>query len=1475
MPILSVLNGSIFTHAVKSDDASAGSAYQVVPESPNIHSMSGYFAHGVSFNNDGSKAYLVDMEISGSTSFSISEYSLSTPYDLATSTYTTKKLAAYPNLSDTFHTNWNNDGTKIYVGAEMQSGTTDRPRIVEFNVSTPYDISTMSTTPNTYITSINYIKNLTWNNDGTKMFASIDGSGILEVTASTPYSLSGSTKITHSSTSIVGTNDRLWGIDFNKTGTIAFIVQSQVTDDKIWKLELSTPYDLTTSSITDTYITTDYDIDYPYSLTVADDYLIIHGNTNQNGRAFTYFDSSVIGTINALETEATMLGRAYIDTSDANAEYDYYSGNITILDNGTKVMYSGNYRDGSNNLHRDLRISTLSTAYDISTSSTASSINELENLSGYPMLDKVSKDHWISDDGMTLYVMFSNTATGQQFWYRSIYKFSLSSAWDITTVTSWNPTQTFTLTSSTTAEEAAGMGSSDHFPISFWFNNDGSKLFVLTGYPNWNQDVQMLEYPLSTPYDLSTAGTRSWHNFEATSTTNQVSGGTQFVPTRVEFNDDGTKLYGVFSASGFVVGITSWTLGTAWDISTLSKDAWEQDISDSYTNDSGQVLGTSSRGTFPTAFANDNFYIVDIYSSDGGLDTNPLYRWDVSNLNYNYSGAKVLNTYTISNNTSGNTVNEGDSVVFTITSTGIPDGSTVYWEVDPYSFTEIDDFDSATRSGTATFSNSQATVTVNVLNDILDESGENERFNLRISRNQNVYSEFSPLASSALISIGEVAWITLGHSIQTPGLAYSDTLSSGKTSKGMNSTSTVVSSHKKDDGSNTSSGEVYIYNNSTGALERTITNPNTYGTSQDDYFGFGVSISENYVIASAPYEDTGSGSGSGKAYVFNLSDGSLKYTLNNPNTYGSQANDGFGTAVALTDDYAVVGTYQEDSGTYGTSAGAAYIFDMSDGSLAYTLNNPDSEPGTTDWFGYSVALNENFALVGAPYESFDNSQENEGGKAYLYRLDTGALVHTIDNPGASGASFHANDQFGYHVALTNKHIVVSARGATSVDDSGTNTNSGRVDVFNLTDASHIYSKNNPAYGGQNDYFGLAVHGSDNFLIVGARDLDGTNSGAAYIYNINSGSYMTTISNPNTYGNSTNDYFGSPVSILDNGNSAIGAMNEDSAPSGSLVINTGALYIYDSVYPTPTGGYTYKAIGDRGLIGGASSSTYKNKIQYFDITTTGDASDFGTVSQGGYRAGISNGTRGYFGGGSTTEETGGGTSTVNWVTTSITSNAYQWTNLLGATAFSAGVSDGNRGVIFGGAESFNNVSTVMHYISLDIAELQGADFGDLALSIAQSAGAADATYGIKAGGYYSSYTRRIQTEKFTIQTTGSSSQLGDLTEARRKLTGTSNGTRALFAGGKDYSAVSTIDYLTIASDTDATDFGDLSSNLYGVSACSNETRAVFGGGYSGSGGNGSTALQYVSYDTPGTASSFGSLVSGTNSEGGAGLSGAGA
>ena len=243
----------------------------------------------------------------------------------------------------------------------------------------------------------------------------------------------------------------------------------------------------------------------------------------------------------------------------------------------------------------------------------------------------------------------------------------------------------------------------------------------------------------------------------------------------------------------------------------------------------------------------------------------------------------------------------------------------------------------------------------------------------------------------------------------------------------------VVGVSAEDDADGTESGKAYIFDATTGSLLHTINNPNAYGTGAGDQFGYSVAISGNYAVVGAWQEDDSSGLQSGKVYIFDVTTGSLLQTLNNPNAYDTSANDSFGYSVAISGNYAIVGAWQEDDSS-GLQSGKAYIFDVTTGSLLHTLNNPNAYgTSTSDGFGYSVSISGNYAVVGAYAE--DGAGSTDSGKAYIFDVTTGSLLHMINNPNAY--STPVNDYFGTSVAISGNRAVV---GAVYEDDaSGTDS----------------------------------------------------------------------------------------------------------------------------------------------------------------------------------------------------------------------------------------------------------------------------------------------------------------------------------------------------------------------------------------------------------------------------------------------------
>jgi len=223
---------------------------------------------------------------------------------------------------------------------------------------------------------------------------------------------------------------------------------------------------------------------------------------------------------------------------------------------------------------------------------------------------------------------------------------------------------------------------------------------------------------------------------------------------------------------------------------------------------------------------------------------------------------------------------------------------------------------------------------------------------------------------------------------------------------------------------NGSSGKVYVYNVTTGTLTHTLSNPVGDGTAPGDNFGFSVAISETYIVVGA----IGTAD-SGKVYVFNVTTGALLRTINNPNAFGTTDFDNFSSSIAVSGNYIIASAWAEDS-PGGTTSGVVYVFSASTGALIYTLNDPNAF-GTTagDQFGSSVSAFGNYAIIGATGE--DDAGGTTSGKSYVFDITTGVMVYTVNNPNTFTTS--SADQFGNSVAISGSYAVVGAR---TEDDSG-------------------------------------------------------------------------------------------------------------------------------------------------------------------------------------------------------------------------------------------------------------------------------------------------------------------------------------------------------------------------------------------------------------------------------------------------------
>ena len=154
-------------------------------------------------------------------------------------------------------------------------------------------------------------------------------------------------------------------------------------------------------------------------------------------------------------------------------------------------------------------------------------------------------------------------------------------------------------------------------------------------------------------------------------------------------------------------------------------------------------------------------------------------------------------------------------------------------------------------------------------------------------------------------------------------------------------------------------------------------------------------------------------------------------------------------------------------------------------------------------------------------------------------------------------------------------------------------------------------------------------------------------------------------------------------------------------------------------------------GGRGIFWGGNNGSSQNIIQFVQISTQGNASDFGDLTTATTAGGsCASATRGLYGGG----QNPGTTDTIEFITIATTSNAVDFGNLQVQRDFLKFLSNSTRGIFAGGRHP--TPATYRNEIDfVTIATLGNAsDFGDLlAARQGMSQGVSSPTRGLFAGG----------------------------------------------------------------------------------------------------------------------------------------------
>tara|TARA_R110000796_G_scaffold252415_1_gene386685 strand:- start:392 stop:3007 length:2616 start_codon:yes stop_codon:yes gene_type:complete len=459
--------------------------------------------YGIAFNANGTKMF-----IAGFSPARVSEYSLSTAWDISSASITANVALSGTVTGVSFST----DGTKMYIAAYVS--------VIEYSLSSAFDITTASLSYTKG--SLNTIYGVTFNADGTKMYLPDDSSDrVRQYVLSTAWDLSTSGSFTEFVVSSQLSTIR--GIYSSAQGDLYLIEDS--TTDTVFQYAIPQKLSLGTGSFASADVGKTVEANSgAFALTATDgSYVRTIAPTSYDQVASG--DWSMYGVVynntdGDLELSGVTTGQFDISTSVYSQ--NFYVGTqestpqgVTFSTDGTKMYIVGS-------VHNTVKEYELSVGFDVSTAVYARDFDVSAQESN-------PRDITFNTDGTKMFI------TGQVG--DDVNEYALSQGFNVTTAV---------------YTTAYGVGTQESEPQGVTFSTDGFKMYIVGTANN-----TVFQYNLTTAFSLA-AGT-----YTASFSVSSQHSGAQ----AVRFNADGTKMFVV----GYNADIVSeYSLATGFNITTAS-----------------------------------------------------------------------------------------------------------------------------------------------------------------------------------------------------------------------------------------------------------------------------------------------------------------------------------------------------------------------------------------------------------------------------------------------------------------------------------------------------------------------------------------------------------------------------------------------------------------------------------------------------------------------------------------------------------------------------------------------------------------------------------------------------------------------------------------------------------------------------------------------------------------------------------------
>lgn len=222
----------------------------------------------------------------------------------------------------------------------------------------------------------------------------------------------------------------------------------------------------------------------------------------------------------------------------------------------------------------------------------------------------------------------------------------------------------------------------------------------------------------------------------------------------------------------------------------------------------------------------------------------------------------------------------------------------------------------------------------------------------------------------------------------------------------------------------------------------------------------------------------------------------------------------------------------------GLNAGSAYVFELQNDAWVQTAKLVASDASVGDNFGFSVSFEGDRILFGVPS---DDIKGFSSGSVYVFEYQKGAWVETATLTANDG---NTNDAFGRSVSLSGDRAII---GAYHDNDNG--LNSGSAYVFEYENGSWSQTaKLTASDGAENNRFGGSSSLVNNRAIIGSFE-------ATYIFELNDNTWTEAVKLVASDGEAFDD-FGRSVALSSDW-AIIGAPGDDDQG-----LSSGSAYVFE-------------------------------------------------------------------------------------------------------------------------------------------------------------------------------------------------------------------------------------------------------------------------------------------------------------------------